>query len=61
MPVAFGDTYYIIVEGFSSNCGDYSLSVSTGAPGEVPIAGWAVGIAIFLIASVAVIRYFKLT
>lgn len=59
MPLVDGQTYYIVAEGYASNCGDYTLSITEGIPGEVPLSGWAIGIAIFLIASVVVIRYIK--
>lgn len=54
------ETYFIVVEGWASFCGEYSLSVS-GTTNEVPVSGWAIGIAIFLIGTVALVRYIKLT
>jgi len=32
IPVTAGQTYYIVVDGFSSNCGDYVLSVTENVP-----------------------------
>jgi hypothetical protein len=61
MPVVHDFTYYIVVEGFSSACGDYTLTVSPAGPDQIPLSGWALGIGIFLILAVAIIRYIKLT
>jgi hypothetical protein len=61
LPVIHDVTYYIIVEGYGAYCGDYTLTVSPAGPDEIPLSGWAIGIGIFLILSVAIIRYVKLT
>ncbi len=62
LAVVSGETYYIVVEGFSSDCGAYDLSITgtaTVAPGT-PISPWVIGLAIFLIGAVVVLRYTRI-
>lgn len=55
-----GETYYIVAEGFSSGCGDYTLNVTGTVPVGVPVSPWAIGIAVFLIVSLVVFRFAKM-
>jgi hypothetical protein len=61
MPVIEGATYYVVVEGYSSNCGNYTVNVSSVnvVPSQTPLAPWIIGLASLLILTAAVLRYQK--
>lgn len=61
MPVTEGETYYIVVEGFSSACGTYEINVSSinVVPSQTPLAPWIIGLVALFIVTAAVLRYQK--
>jgi len=50
-----GQTYYIVIDGWSGDCGEYELSI-TGVP-AIPISNWALGIGLLLISGFIVVHY----
>lgn len=50
-----GQTYYIVIDGYGGDCGDYELLI-TGVP-AIPISNWALGIGLLLISGFIVVRY----
>jgi hypothetical protein len=52
-------TYYILVHGYSSNQGDFTLSVTCTEPYPVPLNNWAIYLGIFLITLTMVFVFYR--
>jgi len=53
-PVTSGETYYIVCEGFSSNCGSYFFDI--GYADEIPLSNWVIPVVALLIGTFIVLR-----
>lgn len=52
-------TYYILVHGYSSNQGDFTLNVTCTEPYPVPLNNWAIYLGIFLITLTMVFVFYR--
>jgi len=52
-------TYYILVHGFSTNQGNFNLSVTCTEPYPVPLSNWAIYLGIFLIGTFMVFHFVR--
>jgi hypothetical protein len=51
-----GNTYYIVLDGYNTACGDFQMEITHGGLG-IPVSDWALYLGIGLIISFAVIRF----